>query len=1632
MVRRLHDHKGRRLLPRAEIVEKRLLLATYLVTNASDSGTDSLRQAIVDANSNPGANVIDFAIVPSASSYTIDLQTPLPAITHPVLIDGTSQTGYSVTPIIEINGGGLTGDGLLLAPGSDGSTIKGLDIANFAGAGIHIQSNDNLIQSNFLGTDLTGTIALGNQNGLFIDGGSGNTIGGSSTGAGNLISANQGSGILMILTTRNLIAGNIVGASFGLITDPSAMFRPLGNVGTGILIGSDSTNNTVGLPGAGNLVVANEDGIVVSDGSDSNLISGNAVGTTLFTGSEIGIGPPVDLGNKDDGIKVSSSSANTIGGANQLDSSGQFTVRGGNVVSGNKAVGIRVLGNDSFGSSSKQGNLVLGNLVGTSADGKGPVANGNDGILLGNSAANTVGGANGFYPDGTISSLSGNLISGNTSAGVELNGNSTTGNLVLGNRIGMDLTGQTAVPNDLEGVLVYMGASNNTIGAANVDGSAANFISGNAMSGIEIRDTSTANQVLGNRVGVTAQGTARLPNLGDGILLNAAGNVIGGTVQGAGNVISGNLKSGVQITNSVPGFATTNADDNLIVGNLIGVDPSGLSSGVGNDQSGVEIDNASGTTIGGVTSAAGTGPGNVISGNSQDGVHLTGSSSKATVIEGNIVGLDAAGTAHQGNLLAGILLDGVSGNSVGANQTGTGNVLSYNGTAGLEIDQGSNNTAQGNLIGTDPTGTSALGNLQNGVVILDSTLNTIGGTEDLAANVISGNNLSGIAISGTAAWGNVVLGNRIGTDRSGTQTLGNGRDGVLIDSALSNTVGGTAAGAGNLISANRSHGIEIGGTAADPARMNAIEGNRIGTTATGSASLGNAQDGVFLAAGASNNTVGGTVPAAGNLISANLSNGVELVTGATGNVVAGNLIGTDASGEAALGNNNVGVVIYNTSGNRIGGLTASAGRAPGNVISGNRSSGVLISGPLATGNQLQGNLIGTDRSGVTALPNASTGVTVDSAPNNLIGGDQPGEGNVIAANRAFGVFLLGTTATGNRIAGNLIGTNSAGAANLGNTLDGLVLSAAPGNTIGGLVAADRNVISGNGGNGIDVLNIVGTDGVVIMENFIGTNPSGLGRLGNGLAGVLLNGVSGTVIAGAALPNLISGNAGNGIYLLGSSAAGTVVRGSSIGTDISGTAGLGNGGDGIALEGALACTIGGTAAGQGNLISGNAGNGIHVYGSTASSNVFLGNTIGTVAQGTAVLPNAGFGISIEGTTDNLVQADLISGNAQGGVQITGSGAGGNRIFGCTIGTDRAGQVALGNGLASLNNGIGVFINGAEGNLVGGPGQGNLISGNATAGVYIFGRFASANTVQGNRIGTNATGQRPIVQNGSTLSQQVGVLINDAPGLDIRNVSPGPGNTIGGSTANAGNLISGNIVGIMISGAQSSGNVVAGNLIGPSGSGGAGAGNTVGVYINGAPRNTIGVARGNVISGNSSVGVYILGSPSTGNMVAGGNLIGLAPDGIKRLPNPTGVYIENAPGNVIGGGSSVAANWISANRSVGVYILGAQSVGNVVEGNLIGSNIAGGRAGNGQYGVLLYNAPANTVVRSGPQTNRITGSGIANYRVFLGGTVSANPSGGQAATHSTSSHRVGKSASSRGRVLVGRSTPAGPMRRATRAR
>ncbi len=123
----------------------------FLVTSPADSGPGSLRQAITNANNTPGLNTITFAL---PGSGVITLGSELPTIMDPVVIDGTSQPGFAGSPIIQINGAGMAVDGLTLGTGSGGSTIKGLDIVNFKGAGIDVATDGNTVQSNFLGINL--------------------------------------------------------------------------------------------------------------------------------------------------------------------------------------------------------------------------------------------------------------------------------------------------------------------------------------------------------------------------------------------------------------------------------------------------------------------------------------------------------------------------------------------------------------------------------------------------------------------------------------------------------------------------------------------------------------------------------------------------------------------------------------------------------------------------------------------------------------------------------------------------------------------------------------------------------------------------------------------------------------------------------------------------------------------------------------------------------------------------------------------------------------------------------------------------------------------------------------------------------------------------------------------------------------------------------------------------------------------------------------------------------------------------------------------------------------------------------------------------------------------------------------
>lgn len=240
------------------------------------------------------------------------------------------------------------------------------------------------------------------------------------------------------------------------------------------------------------------------------------------------------------------------------------------------------------------------------------------------------------------------------------------------------------------------------------------------------------------------------------------------------------------------------------------------------------------------------------------------------------------------------------------------------------------------------------------------------------------------------------------------------RTGVVIrEEAQRNVIGGSGGDeTRNVISGNTHVGITVRGD------NNVIIGNYIGTDATGTVSVPNGMEGVWIASGAENNVVGGSSLGEHNVISGNRLFGVSISgSGATGNVVKGNYIGVDATGSARL-TNRYGVVISGGVQNNIVGGTAPGER---NVISGN-GNGVLIRHSETTGNMVIGNYIGTDATGSQPLGNAYGIWIIDGAQSNIIGGPNPGEGNLIAENNA-GVVVEGPETTGNTVRGNSIHSN---------------------------------------------------------------------------------------------------------------------------------------------------------------------------------------------------------------------------------------------------------------------------------------------------------------------------------------------------------------------------------------------------------------------------------------------------------------------------------------------------------------------------------------------------------------------------------------------------------------------------------
>jgi photosystem II stability/assembly factor-like uncharacterized protein len=264
------------------------------------------------------------------------------------------------------------------------------------------------------------------------------------------------------------------------------------------------------------------------------------------------------------------------------------------------------------------------------------------------------------------------------------------------------------------------------------------------------------------------------------------------------------------------------------------------------------------------------------------------------------------------------------------------------------------------------------------------------------------------------------------------------------------------------------------------ANGNVVQGNLIGTDVTGTVRLGNTEDGILIIFGARDDTIGGTTSAARNVISAsdNFSGIAVIGTGATGTqgiIVLGNHIGTDVTGNLDFGNARQGIYIRHSPRNVIGGTEPGAR----NIISGNTLPGILIDSAGATNTIIQGNFIGTRPSGTFALSN-SKGIVLNEAPENLIGGTQPGARNVITGNSGVGIEIQGAGATGNKVQGNYIGTDPSGQAGPRNLGHGILVNASR-DTIGGVTAEAQNLIAFNGGAGVFIAG--GTQNLVLNNKF---------------------------------------------------------------------------------------------------------------------------------------------------------------------------------------------------------------------------------------------------------------------------------------------------------------------------------------------------------------------------------------------------------------------------------------------------------------------------------------------------------------------------------------------------------------------
>lgn len=548
--------------------------ATFTVTTTADSGPGSLRQAILDANANPGPDTITFAIGATGSQQTIQPTSALPIITDPVTIDGWSQGGggYAGPPLIELNGALAPSSTIGLNITGGGSVVRGLVINGFIGtngAGIRLQTGgNNWIYGNYIGTNFTGETRIANQRGIWIQGGSSNNrIGTNADGTNdtaerNVISANinQNIWIYQPATTGNLIMGNYIGlnaagtAAVGTSNSTVATTGILVQEASYTVIGTDGDGQGDALEGnviSGNIYNINLTGTSNLNESHHNRISGNLIGTNASGTVSVGI--------QVEGVRVYVAYDNLIG----TDGDGVSDELEGNLISGHFDFGVMLQQTGALN------NVVAGNKIGTDITGMLSIPNGYGGSPRAGIVLGGYGNRIGTNSDGVSDDLERNLISGNSQTSISaiyfnnLSNPSAPPTIIAGNWLGVDATGLAALPNN------YGISGSSAVPVIIRD----NVIAAHTIEGISTHSSNMV--IIGNRIGVGADGVTPLGNGQNGLFLSGNDNVIGGAGPGEANIIAHNgtvsaFYSGVRVGNT--GLRNTIRGNRIYANSQLGID----------------------------------------------------------------------------------------------------------------------------------------------------------------------------------------------------------------------------------------------------------------------------------------------------------------------------------------------------------------------------------------------------------------------------------------------------------------------------------------------------------------------------------------------------------------------------------------------------------------------------------------------------------------------------------------------------------------------------------------------------------------------------------------------------------------------------------------------------------------------------------------------------------------------------------------------------------------------------------------------------------------------------------------------------------------------------------------------------